>query len=202
MNKDIAILILAAGESSRMKEVKQLLPWRDTTLLGHAIRTAEASLANNIFIVLGANRDRIRSKVKLREAVIIENEEWKEGMGGSIATGVKTILNEQPPAGILIMVCDQPLIDTTYLDAMIHEFNGNDKGIVATSYPSKLGVPALFGTGYFDALGSLQGDKGAGILINSHLSDCVAVDPKGKEIDIDTAETYNRLYSSSGSDAS
>ena len=52
----LAVLILAAGASSRMGKPKQLLPWKNTTLLGHAIAQAK-KVSTAVFVVLGANAE-------------------------------------------------------------------------------------------------------------------------------------------------
>ncbi|MBG7631334.1 MAG: NTP transferase domain-containing protein, partial [Bacteroidetes bacterium] len=52
---NIAMLILAAGESKRMNGIKQLLPWKNTTLLGNAIEQGLNSNVNLVYVVLGAN---------------------------------------------------------------------------------------------------------------------------------------------------
>ena len=54
VKKKIATIILAAGESKRMDGIKQLLPWKDSTLLGHAITQSLQSSTNEIYVVLGA----------------------------------------------------------------------------------------------------------------------------------------------------
>lgn len=50
----IAMLILAAGGSSRMEGIKQLLSWNNSTLLGSAITTGLNSDVKDVFVVLGA----------------------------------------------------------------------------------------------------------------------------------------------------
>jgi molybdenum cofactor cytidylyltransferase len=53
MNK-IAVLLLAAGSSSRMGQPKQLLAWGNTTLIEHQIRTL-IKTGNPVNVVLGFN---------------------------------------------------------------------------------------------------------------------------------------------------
>ena len=52
--ENIAVVILAAGESSRMQQSKQLLPWGTSTLLGNAINEALESNSEKVYVVLGA----------------------------------------------------------------------------------------------------------------------------------------------------
>jgi molybdenum cofactor cytidylyltransferase len=118
--KNIAILILAAGASSRMGRTKQLLPWQDTTLLGSAIRTARDSNAKSVAVVLGANAESIRGRVNVGRGVktdadFVENTAWETGLGSSIACGTEFLIEKKIVYdGILIMLADQPLIDTEY----------------------------------------------------------------------------------------
>mgnify|MGYP000901037785 CR=1 FL=1 len=58
---NIAILILAAGSSSRMGASKQLLPAGKTTLLGVTIEIASQTNANKVFCVLGSNAEAIKN---------------------------------------------------------------------------------------------------------------------------------------------
>ena len=55
----IAVLILAAGEASRMQRPKQLLPWKETTLLNHSIETISSLKNTSCYVVLGAYKDDI-----------------------------------------------------------------------------------------------------------------------------------------------
>ena len=53
------IVILAAGESSRMGRPKQLLMYAGETLLQRTINAAQA-VAENVVVVLGANAQAVR----------------------------------------------------------------------------------------------------------------------------------------------
>mgnify|MGYP000942001528 CR=1 FL=1 len=56
---NIGAVILAAGASSRMHETKQLLPWKQTTLINHCIEQSAGSNAQEVFVVLGAHAENI-----------------------------------------------------------------------------------------------------------------------------------------------
>lgn len=202
--QNIAILILAAGASSRMGRTKQLLPWNDTTLLGNAIQNAAASNAGCVVVVLGANAKLIRKRIIQKnypsnKIQIIENTEWQSGLGSSIACGTKSLLKTHPHTeGILVMLADQPLIDTTYLNAMLTAFekNGNNfegSNGVATAYKNKAGVPALFPESYFEELAALHDDFGAKEIINRPKASFLVLEPGDKIRDIDTKSDYKNL---------
>jgi molybdenum cofactor cytidylyltransferase len=190
----IAILILAAGSSTRMGTPKQLLPWQGTTLLGNVIKNALAVSATNVFVVLGAHAKKIKKSVDTENIVFIENHNYKSGLGSSIACGIDHILkDDQEYQGALILLCDQPLLGSAYFGSIIDSFNKSGRGIVATAYGNKAGVPAIFGQTYFSELKLLNDDFGAKKIIGRFKEDLLTIKPKGKEQDLDTVEDYKAL---------
>ena len=223
-NQKIAIILLAAGASSRMGDTKQLLPWKGTTLLGHAIETAEESVADMTVIVLGAHAEDIlreigdipvkKARFPNRSVEFVINEEWESGLGSSIATGIHYIQEKEIVYdSVLVMLADQPLIDADYLNTMIETSYKSDeigtkneaptkigmgrrKKIVATAYKNKAGVPALFSNSYFDDLLELRDDRGAQKLINDPNQNTVVLSLESNTVDIDTKSEYQKLIKS------
>jgi len=191
----IAILILAAGESSRMADrIKQILPWKDSSLLGNAIAQAKATIADVNYTVLGAYEEIIKAEVDFEAKAIIQNPDWKNGLGSSIATGINYFLSKNLDYdAVLIMLGDQPLMDTNYLNKMIGNWIGNSSKIITTQYKGRSGVPAIFGKEYFSELQKLNKDYGAKDIISSNEGAILALNPEGKKIDIDTWETYQEI---------
>ena len=189
----IAILILAAGASTRMGSPKQLLKWGESTLLNHRIEQAIKSKADNVFVVLGANYHKIKKTINQKSVHILKNDEWEMGMGNSVAFGVKQILTLDFNA-VLIMLVDQPLVNKSYLNDLMEACVLTNKPIVATSYPKGVGVPAIFTNVYFNQLAAITGEKGAKELIKQHLENVTTITPKTPIDDIDTKEAYNQLY--------
>jgi molybdenum cofactor cytidylyltransferase len=175
---------------------KQLLKWKHSTLLGHAIETSKALPISKTIVVLGANYDRIYAKIKHHGIVILENKDWHFGLGKSIATGVSYILRNEPVCdGILILLPDQPLITTNYLNSQIEAFTPGKDQIIATSYENgKQGVPVLFDAVYFEALAKLNDDRGAKSLLQENAAHVHVVPGEGHVSDIDTMDDYEHLF--------
>lgn len=175
---------------------KQLLKWKDSTLLGHAIETSKGLPISKTIVVLGANYDRIYAEIKHYGVNILENKDWHSGLGKSIATGVSYVLRNEPECdGILILLPDQPLITPDYLNAQIEAFTSGKDQIIATSYENgKHGVPVLFDKCYFEALAKLNDDKGAKYLLQENAEHVHVVPGKGFVSDIDTMDDYERLF--------
>lgn len=190
----VTAVILAAGSAKRMKTVKQLLPFKDTILLGRVITQAQASPVDEVITVLGANYNKIKEEITPYITKIVRNENWEQGLGSSIATGVRSVQESgEEPDGLLILLGDQPLIDAGYLGKLLETFRQDGKKIVATQYPHSIGVPAIFPSEYFEELTSLEGDSGAKYLLSRDAELVTAVDPADKTLDIDTPEDYRHL---------
>lgn len=190
---NIATLILAAGSSRRMGTPKQLLPWKQTTLLGHTIEIVLELNIKNTFVVLGANAKLITPEIERYPIQMIQHTDWQNGLGTSIAFGVKYIQNlKNNIDGILIVLADQPLIDSTHLNALIEVFLSKKHKIITTSYhKNKEGVPAVFDVAYFDDLKKLTDDFGAKTLIKNNTT--FSVEASNKILDLDTKEEYEKL---------
>ena len=168
------------------------MPWGDQSLIEHIVNVATISKAKNNYLLLGAHADQIRTQIQQLPIIVVENKEWNKGLGRGIATGVRTILKRENPDAILIMLGDQPYIDSTYINLLIQKYIDNDSSIdiVGTQYETKIGVPAIFSPGLFEDLLLLDTDKGAAALIADNIASTIAVDPKGKERDMDIWEDY------------
>lgn len=188
------ILILAAGKSERMGSSKQLLPWKETTLLGETIHSCSQTTASEVVVVLGHAFEEIRETIQNKNIQVIKNENWAQGMGTSIAAGLKYIDNrEEDVNAALITLCDLPFISAEYLDRLIEFAKVSNKGIVATQYEDTMGVPAIFARKYFSVLASLAGDAGAKRIISQAGEDVVFLKSDFPYVDVDTPEDYQRL---------
>lgn len=193
---NIAILILAAGTSTRMGTAKQLLPVRDKTLLGLTIENAINSKANQVFCVLGANAETIEQSIKKYTIEIINNSNYKNGLSSSITEGIIYIITRNFDA-VLIALGDQPKVESNYLNTLIDSFKNNPTQISASNYSNNAGVPAIFPKHYFEQLKHLKGDKGARELLNSHKDDIILF-KTNQLIDIDTKQDYDNLLKAMG----
>ena len=88
-----AIIILAAGSSTRMGKPKQLLTYDNRTFLRHAAEVAVASVCRPILIVLGAYASQLQSEIDDLPVRSVTNERWADGMGYSIQVGVGALKN-------------------------------------------------------------------------------------------------------------
>ena len=193
---NIGLILLAAGESSRLGRPKQLLLFNGKTFLQHTIQVAKASNAQQIIVVLGAHADSIEKETEGIDVRIVKNSEWEEGMASSIRCGVKAFTEITSEAqGVILMVCDQPFVTASLLNELINAHQTTGKSIVACSYENTFGPPALFHRSLFEELLQLKGDVGARGIVRQHTED-VEVIPFPKGIyDVDTETDYEKIMS-------
>ena len=187
------IIILAAGESSRLGYPKQIAKYKEKTLLQLAIDAANDANVDKRVLVLGANRDEIKKTFPGASIPNIPNPHYQKGMSSSIKVGLEYMLKIDKPDQVIIMLCDQPFVDAKILNKLIATQKKESKGIIACSYSKTVGVPILFGSAYFKELMALTGDEGAKNIVLAHEDDLATVAfPKGK-VDIDTEEDLRDL---------
>ena len=189
-----AIVLLAAGESSRLGSPKQLLVYKGKSLLQHAVNVALQTTMRPAIVVVGANSDAVKNEMEEMDVEVVENKGWREGMASSLRCGLAAVQKKNIDAdGIIFMVCDQPFIIPALLDSLLLQQKATGLPIVASNYENKLGTPALFHKSFFAELMKLSGDTGAGMLIKNNQEQVSSVVfPKGI-IDIDTKTDYEAL---------
>jgi molybdenum cofactor cytidylyltransferase len=191
-----AIIILAAGSSSRFGIVKQLLHFNNKTLLQHAIDEAVVAGAEHVIVVTGANADVISNDINIDNQPVqfLFNDKWKEGIASGIRAGVHAAITyNNDIEKIIIAVCDQPFISSSLFKQLYQKHEEGVEHIIACAYADTIGTPALFTQKYFDALLALTGDEGAKKILNANADDVAIVDFPQGNIDIDTEEDYHKL---------
>lgn len=191
----LGAVLLAAGASTRMGRVKQLLPWKESTLLEHSIEQLKKSNIDSLVVVLGANEDLIRDQVDLGNFDVVVNTNWEQGMASSIACGVSYLKeNTFDLEGVLIALSDQPLLDSKYYRKLIDKSLDKDSKIVCSAYSDRVGVPAVFDPMYIPNLLQLKGQRGARALLRGGRVEVSSIDAGDRAVDLDTIEEYNRIY--------
>ena len=186
----VALLLLAAGASTRMGRPKQLLPYHGRTLLRHAAETAVATGCAPIVLVTGALHDALVDEIDDLPIQTVHNPEWQSGMASSIRTGLMAVAGA---SAVLIMLTDQPLVTPELLMQLLARQQQTQAPIVAATYGDTVGVPAVFDQTMIPRLLQLQGQQGANRLI-SRLGDAVGRVPfPAGLLDVDTPEEYAAL---------
>jgi molybdenum cofactor cytidylyltransferase len=156
-------LVLAAGGSSRLGEPKQLLPYREKTLLDATIGMARSCGFDQLLVTLGGSAAAVRERVDLSGTRVVENPEYGAGCSSSIVTALAVV---DPGAdGIVLLLGDQPGVSARAVQTLVDVAATMPLG--ACRYEDGLGHPLWFGRAVFGELRELHGDKAVWRLLES-----------------------------------
>ena len=192
--KTYGIIILAAGNSSRLGEPKQLLQYQNKSLIRHVAEAAVSAIDSPVIIVTGSVQNQIADELQGLPVHFVQNNEWQEGMASSIRIGINELskINSQTE-GVILAVSDQPFVTSELFFHLIQKSETSENSIVACSYQNTLGTPVLFPKKYFDSLLALNGVEGAKKLLKRFENDVVNIPFPLGGVDIDTQEDYRKL---------
>lgn len=156
--RQIGIVALAAGGSSRMGQQKLLLELGGKSLVRRAVQTALAAKLGRVCVVVGSDAACVAREVADLSADIMENESWARGQATSIRAGVRSMGDVD---AVLIMVADQPFTTAEHLRALVRAYAAGEAAVYVSSHAGRRGNPALFDAAVFDDLLALEGDQGA-----------------------------------------
>jgi len=188
------IIILAAGNSSRMGEPKQLMKFKNKTFIQHIVGEAVLANLDPLICVTGYQSDLIKDSISDLDVAVVYNKAWPEGMGSGISVGIRQAMLPDVDS-VILAVSDQPYVSSELFGMMVEMKEESGKGIVACSYAGTLGTPVLFGKNYFDLLKSLDGNQGAKNIVKLNLPDVCTVEFEKGSVDIDTKQDYEKLMS-------
>jgi molybdenum cofactor cytidylyltransferase len=192
----VAILLLAAGGSTRMGRPKQLLEYHGRPLLRHSVEQALGSHCRPVVVVLGADAEACRAAIQGLPVETVLNEEWMQGMGSSIRAGVAALTARATgpePEAVVIALCDQPLISSAFFDRLAQLHRDEQAPMVAASYDDRPGVPALFARALFPRLAAIEVQAGAKALLHAAGGELLTIPAPQAAMDIDTPDDYARL---------
>jgi len=188
----IGVVLLAAGESARIKSPKMLLPLEGKTLIEKVIENILASSIKNIIVVLGAWKNEILEKIRNLPVGYTINEEWEKGMLSSVIHGIRSLSGHVCAA--IVYPADYPFIPGSLLDNITEAYFNSGKGIVIPVCRGKRGHPVLIDRKYFSEVEKL--DPGLGLRsLSEKFSNDVFEYPADDEnifFDIDTVGDYNK----------
>jgi molybdenum cofactor cytidylyltransferase len=201
-NSPTAGIILAAGESTRFGQPKQLVELHGRMLVAWVLDAALASRLETVVLVLGRDHREIGDALGQRgdhpKLELVFNRRYHEGQSTSLTAGLFKIRDRFP--AVMFLLGDQPLVDASTINRLLEKFQNSGKTICVPVHRGQRGNPALFSRAHYEELARLSGDKGARDIIAAHPGQVLEVpvaDP-ALFLDIDTkadVEAISRLLS-------
>ena len=139
----ISAILLAAGESRRMKGVnKLLLPVDGVPLVRHMTKILMASMVEEMVVVLGHEASQIEESLRGLGVKQVHNERYKEGQMTSVHVGLEALAQECD--GVMVCLSDQPLLTVGDINSLIQAFTERIRGeVVVPTYRGKRGNPIV-----------------------------------------------------------
>ena len=209
VHEPVAGIVLAAGESSRFGEPKQLLDWKGQPFVRAVAKTALEAGLSPVLVVTGANAGKVEDVLSDLPVKIVRNEEWQEGQASSIRAGVRTLtpassstspslsvrsarMDKECGAAIFLLV-DQPQLTTTVLRALVESHAAELQAVLAPMVQDQRSNPVLFDRVAFADLLTLQGDVGGRGIFHKHRVEYLPWHDDRLLLDVDTPDMYQRL---------
>lgn len=193
VQRRVAAIVLAAGESARMGRPKPLLPWErgQTVIEAIAARLVALRLAE-IVIVTGHRAADVARAVGWLPVRVVHNPDYRQGeMISSVQAGLRAL--PQEIAACLVVMGDQPALSVRVVDQVLLAYGRGCGEIVAPVYEGQRGHPVLFDCRYWPELLALEAGAPRDVIARYpdrlHL---VPVDDDSILRDIDTPEDYRR----------
>jgi CTP:molybdopterin cytidylyltransferase MocA/xanthine/CO dehydrogenase XdhC/CoxF family maturation factor len=183
-------MILAAGESKRMKQQKLLMDFHGESFIRTIVRKVSASDADQVMVILGSHSRKISDQIHSFGVDMVFNPLYKEGMLSSIQCGFNTISKNVD--AVLVILGDQPMIETETINKLIQRYRKTRDKIIVPVYQGKRGHPVLIDARFKDEIFSLNPEKGLRELMYAHGEDLyeMEVETPGILKDIDTIKDY------------
>jgi 4-nitrophenyl phosphatase len=192
----IAVIVLAAGGSTRFGQPKQLLDWHGAPLVSYIADVALSAGLVPVIVVLGCRAKAVQAALGTRPVQTTMNWRWEQGLSTSVQTGLSALPPETE--AVIFVQCDQPLITPDLLRALVTRFEESGAPIVHPTHAGRRGTPVLFARRLFSELAAVSGDEGGRALIHRYAKNVASVPVANPDVlaDIDTPADYHRLQAS------
>ncbi len=190
----IGALLIAAGGSTRLGQPKQLVDVRGEPMVRRQARLLLALQPACVVVVTGAAGTDVAAAVNGLEVTRIHNPDWAEGMGRSIACGIRAM--PERVRGALLLLVDQYRLEAEDLHALIERWSEDPQSVALAGWDGERGPPTLFPRSLFERLSRLSGDQGARPVLKRFRGRQQVVPLPNAAVDLDTAADLARMQSS------
>jgi molybdenum cofactor cytidylyltransferase len=187
----IALLILAAGESSRMRFPKALLTIQGETFVEHILHKAGEAGFDRVLIVTGPDHDAIAQHLTDKR-VCTKNEDYMRGQISSVQKGIQALGNSVN--AVMVWPVDQPLIQTETVQKLLAAHEDENRALTIPVYKQRKGHPVIYNRRAMDSALELQQHQTGKDLQTIYAVETtfVEVDDPGVVTDVDSPDDYEK----------
>lgn len=189
----ISAILLAAGESRRMGEFKQLLTLEGKTFIERCVDNLLAARVGEIVVVTGHREHDVRRAVEDRPVRFAHNADYREGMSSSLKCGVRSL--PETARACLVALVDQPQIGVDVFKRVIREYETNQPLIVIPTFKGRNGHPIILDLKLKQEILSMDPTQGLRQVVHARASEIrhVEVAQESVLMDFDWPEDYRRV---------
>ena len=195
VHEPVAGIVLAAGESKRFGQPKQLLDWKGQPFVRAVASKALEVGLSPVIVVTGANSERVESALVDLDVKIAKNSDWKNGQGRSMRTAAQILEDEGNVGAAIFLLTDQPQVTTSILRALVEKHAEGLYPVVAPLVIDQRANPVLFDRVTFPDLKKIEGDVGGRSIFHKYHVEYLPWHDDRLLLDVDTPEQYQRLIS-------
>lgn len=184
-------MVLAAGESRRMRQQKLLMEYQGESFIRNIVRKSIASELDQTLVVLGSHSREVYEEIESFQVESVFNPLFKEGMLSSIQCGFNAIPNKVD--AVVLLLGDQPMVETGVINRLVEYYREKREKIIVPVHQGERGHPVLIDISFKEEIFALDPEKGLRELIYSHPDEVFDLEIDSPTIlkDIDNIEDYN-----------
>ena len=190
----VGAIILAAGESQRMGQLKPLIKIGDKNFLQHIIGQLRVAGIEQICVVLGYQAEKIQAEADQQDVEFIYNSDYRLGQFSSLQAGIKGTVRRRCQA-VVVCLGDQPHIRSKWVEQLVEAHEKSSALIVVPKYRGRRGHPVLYAQSLFAEILSIPPSQSAQELRMRHTANSVELEIEDAEIllDADTPDDLERI---------
>lgn len=192
----ISCILLAAGASTRFGSPKALVRIGANSIIERILAMLLDTKASEVIVVLGADAEKISSKIPKNSGIkIVLNENYSQGQTSSFKAGLTNL--DSNTEGILLLPVDMPFIKKETINLLIETFLKNTYLIVVPTYENKNGHPPIFSKRLFRDFKDLKNDEPLSTLSRKHEKETLKlpVNDPGVIRSFNTMQEFKQLLS-------
>jgi molybdenum cofactor cytidylyltransferase len=186
----VAGVVLAAGESRRMGQLKALLPFGSRTVIEQVLQPFLSADLSEVAVVLGHRAEEIAAVLEPLPVRLFHNPDYRLGMTSSVQVALRSL--DPVPDAYLLALVDQPQIGRPVIQQLLAAHARTQKGLVIPVWQGKRGHPLLLAAVYRQAVLALTPDQGLNVVTRGYPYDTLELPIGNDDIlrDMDYQEEY------------
>lgn len=190
--KQIAGILLAAGNSTRMGSPKALLDYKGSTFIDTILNHLHQSGCDPVMSILGHSGDMICKCTDVNQYQCYSNPTPEKGMLSSLKIAIEKLPDQCE--GFILALVDHPAVQASTYSELVRAASQNPDRIIIPKFFGSKGHPVFFGKRFFNDLMKTPEQEGARLVVHQQMQNVhyLDVEDEGILYDIDTQQELNK----------